>query len=298
VQKHVPPRYKATDPYRRPLPPINTIVDMKRLLNTIIILTICCLSYSQDLELIRDSILNEGLNIYKLEKVAWLGTDKLNINPLNNYLINGYVPYYEKDSIRTIFYYHDSFGTRIRFTASYYLHDSLSIDNIVFKAMDRTPTNRELLIIEIRDDLENLINTSSAFTQYTNYLNYNVSLIDNDTLLHFYILPASSRNDLFYLGGDYIITYSSDKKLVSVNPQHKRLLEIKPPHETVIKSFTHTHIEGFSDFITATDICQAKLYGKIATNCTTFIVITEGYESTYNTETDELTIIKVSNNWR
>jgi hypothetical protein len=244
----------------------------------------------QDLNPIRDSILEEALKLYKLEKVAWLSSDKLYEYPMNRYLINGYIPYYDKDTIRTIFYYSDSFDTKIRFTSSISIHDKLEILGLNFKIETRNPTSKELKFIQLRNEIVERMMIDDDFAKNKQFVNYNISVLEKDSSLYFYILPASSESDLFYLGGDYIVKYTGEKDPLKIIPQHKALIRVVAPLDSNVFSFTHSHIDGFSPFITATDICQAKLYGKLTTDCVEFFVVSSLYESYYNADNDELVI--------
>ena len=52
----------------------------------------------------------------------------------------------------------------------------------------------------------------------------------------------------------------------------------------------HTHLPGFSDFITATDICTLRLY-QYMTKWKQHIVVSERYTTMYNCENNSLIII-------
>ena len=263
---------------------------MKKIILVVYLIIMSSYSYSQKLNLIADSLLKEGLKIYKLEKAAWISSDKLAEKPVNSFLTNGYIPFYDNDSIKTLFYYHDSFDTKIKFIGSISIHDSLKTTNVHLNSIDRNPTDKELLIIKLRNEISEMIELSPSLSEYSDLFSYNISLLENDSLLQFYLLPGTTRNDMFYLGSDYIINFSLNGKLLGIKAQHNNLIEMKPPSDVTIEASLHSHINGTSEFITATDICQAKLYGKLTNNCTVYRVISESYESTYNIESDSLII--------
>lgn len=251
--------------------------------------------YCQNIKAIQDSILQEGLKLYKLERVAWLSSNKLMEKPLNMFMFNGYLPYLDGDTVKTIFYNHNSLGTKVKFISKISLSDTLSIGNIIVNKLDRTPTIRELNLIEVRNKISGIIEESSIIKPLPQHVSLNLSIVERDSSYYGYLLPGTARNDLFYFGGDYICKFSKNKKLVYIKPQHKSLIETKKPEGIVgvIKSI-HSHIPPFSPFMTATDICQAKLYGKLTIGCTVFKVVSKFFETTYNTETDEFIIKRES----
>jgi hypothetical protein len=271
---------------------------MKILTITFLFLLSTNLLFGQELDHIRDSILEDALKLYKLEKAAWISSDKMYERPMNHYLINGYIPYYDNDTIRTIFYYSDSFDTKIRFTSSISVYDSLVMNKLDFKTETRNPTQKELLLIRLRDEILERMMLDEDFVKNTQIVRYNISVIEKDSLLLFYLLPASSESDLFYMGGDYIVKYSKENESLIVTPQHKSLIRIVAPFDSNVFRSTHSHLDGFSPFITATDICQAKLFGRLTINCIEYSVVSGLYESYYNAENDELVIKKRLKNRR
>lgn len=253
-------------------------------------LLISNIGYSQDLGIISDSILNEGLKLYKLEKMAWISSDKLNEDSLNKNSINNFVTFFEGDSIKTIFYYEDSFDIRIRFIGKINSNDSLINENLSFMKSDRKPLKKESLYIAIKSECIKMINSSPNLARNANLFNYNISILEKDILFDIYLLPGTYSDEFFYLGSDYIIKFSKNTEFLDIIPQHSSLIEVRPPENVKVFASTHTHIEGFSPYITATDICQAKLYGELTVKCNLFEVVSENYLSTYDTKTDSLTI--------
>jgi len=239
---------------------------------------------------IADSIVQEGLQLYKLERIAWVSSDKINVFRSNMLLFNGYISYFAGDSIKTIYYYHDSFATKIKFDASVYVKDSITEKNVHVKRIDRLASEQEKLLIDLRDTIRIMMAESPSMSENKDKVNPNINPIIKGDRLYFYALPGSFEQTAFYMGGDYIFEYNNDKKLITITPQHKGLIRLHTLENTEIKASYHTHIADYSPFITATDICQAKLYGKLTIGVTKYVVNSKRYSSEYNTETDQLII--------
>ena len=242
------------------------------------------------LNIIADSILREGLLLYKLERISWVSTDLINTFKSNMLLFNGYISFFEGDSIKTIYYNHDSSGTKIKFDASINIKDSITEKFVRVKRVDRIPSKQELLLIELREEIKTMIAESPSMSENRNKVMPNIDPVIKGDKLYFYVLPGSFEQTSFYMGGDYIFEFTYDKKLLSIHPQHKSLLRFHTLENTKIITSFHTHLTEYSEFITATDICQAKLYGKLTIGVTNYVVNSAVYSSDYNTETDQLII--------
>jgi len=116
--------------------------------------------------------------------------------------------------------------------------------------------------------------------------------LEKNNLFYFYLLPVSIESGQFYMGGDYIFKFTKDDKLLSIEPQHKGLIRVHKLPDTTIYFCAHSHLDEYSHFITATDICQAKLYAKQTVRFSDFKVIATQFESSFNTETNVIKITK------
>jgi len=205
-------------------------------------------------------------------------------------LSNGYISYCTGDSIKTIYYHHDSSGAIIKFDACVSQKDSIVEENIHLRRVDRAASDYEYLLIELRAEILNMIAESPSMRENLNRIVYNIVPVDKGDRLYFYVLPGSFEQNAFYMGGDYIFEFTHDKKLLSIDPQHKSLIYMHKLEDVQIFTSFHTHLPGFSEFMTATDICQAKLYGKFTVGVTKYVVNSLRYSSEYNTETNQFII--------
>ena len=266
---------------------------MSILLNLIFIVSIL----GQNIDSIKTAILTEGLELYHLECAAWISTDQILDEAFSNqYLFNGYVSYKDSNSYTTIYYDHDSFGTKIKFTAKNPIQDTINTFNTKIVKKDRTPTDYELILIKVRENEVDLIVESPLLSKNADKINYNIVLLDKEQQILSFLLPGSFSNSIFYVGGDYILKYSKNGEFQSIEALHKSLIPMRKLENVGVEKSYHTHLPEFSPFMTSTDICQFKLYGKSITGCIEYIVFDtlERYVSILNTETDEFSIVNAS----
>ncbi|MDP4239725.1 MAG: hypothetical protein Q8904_09700 [Bacteroidota bacterium] len=247
---------------------------------------------SLNLKRISDSIVLEGVDLYKLEKLAKTSSDMINETKPNNLLFHDQVSYFEKDSMKVLYYTSDSSGTQIKYTVCLGEKDSITPANIKLIQENRIPSKKELELIEIKNEIRGFIQDSPSLNENKSVMNFDIPVLEKNNLFYFYLLPVSIESGQFYMGGDYIVTYSKDKKLLSIDPQHKGLIRVHKLNDTTIYSAAHTHLDDYSHFMTATDICQAKLYAKQTVGFSEFNVITTLFDSSFNTETNVLKFIK------
>jgi len=251
------------------------------------------LKYSYlNLKRISDSIVQEGLSLYKLEKMARISSDMIGDAKTKNLSFHDYVPFFEKDSLKVLYYTSNATGIKIKYTASLGEKDSITPTIIKLKHEDRIPTKKELVLIEIKKEIRAFIQDSPSLNENKNVMNFDIPVLEKNNQLYFYLLPISIESGQFYMGGDYIFKYTSDKKLQSIEPQHKGLIRIHKLPDTTIYYAAHMHLNEYSHFMTATDICQAKLYAKQTVGFSEFRVIARSFDSSFNTGTNELRFIK------
>jgi hypothetical protein len=241
-----------------------------------------------NLKRISDSILQEGLALYKLEKLAMTSRELIGKMDLKNIVFSDYIQYFDADTLKVLYYSSSPSGIRIKMMACLVQNDSIKSDKIKLIREDRIPAQNELTLIDIKNEIRTMIKESPSLNENKNVMSFSIPVLKKNNCLYFYLLPVSIESNQFYMGGDYIFIYSTDKKLKSIEPQHKSLLRVHKLTNTTISAASHTHITGYSHFMTATDICQAKLYGKQTVGFTNFKVLTFRFESGFNTETNVL----------
>ncbi len=268
---------------------------IKRTKTTLLIFLFAANLFGQNIDSIKTEILSEGLELYKLERVAWISTDKiLDESSSNQYVFNGYLSYKDSISYVSIYYYHDSFDTKIKFTAKNLIQDTINKKNTFIIKEDRIPTDYELLLIKVKENAIDLISDSPNLNKHADIINYNIALIDKGEQIYCFLLPGSFSNSVFYVGGDYILKFSKNAVFQEIEALHKTLIPMRKLKDTQVYKSYHTHLPEFSPYMTSTDICQFKLYGKLIAGCIEFIVldVLERFVSIYNSETDNFKIVK------
>lgn len=271
------------------------LTDSKYVIKKTIPILDSVLYSSLNLKRISDSIVQEGLSLYKLERMAKTSSNMIGETKPNNVLYHDYVPFFEKDSLKVLYYTSDATGIKIKYTASIWGKDSITSARIQLKQEDRIPTKKELVLIEIKKEIRAFIQDSPSLNENKNVMNFDIPVLEKNNLFYFYLLPVSIESGQFYMGGESIFKYSKDSQLLSIEPQHKGLIKVHRLPDTTIYYAAHTHLDEYSHFMTATDICQAKLYAMQTVGFSEFRVIARTFDSNFNTETN---VLKFSRNNR
>jgi len=244
-----------------------------------------------NLKHISDSVVQEGLNLYKLGKLARISRNMMS-EAKTDIIFPDYIPFLDKDTVKVSYYTSGSTGIKINYTAILHEKDSIIPANIQLKKEDRLPTQKEQRLIGIKNEINTFVQESPSLNENKNVMNFDMYALEKNNLFYFYLLPVSIESGQFYMGGDYIFKFTKDDKLLSIEPQHKGLIRVHKLPDTTIYFCAHSHLDEYSHFITATDICQAKLYAKQTVRFSDFKVIATQFESSFNTETNVIKITK------
>ena len=97
-----------------------------------------------------DSIVKEGLYLYKLERASWISTDIIS-NEHNEMqkLIDGYLSYFSNDSIKSI-YWDKQQPQKVLLTFAF--DTTFNKHKMVITEVGRNPNDKEKFLIQIRQD--------------------------------------------------------------------------------------------------------------------------------------------------
>lgn len=235
-------------------------------------------------------IVAEGKLLYKSEMASWYGTDIFLENYKNRENIGGYFSYSENDISKCVFF-SKSKNPKVIGTISFDKTYNVKTAKTDLSERDFTTNENDLYIIREIALLE--AKSDTLFKKYNN-TNLNFIPLINGNEKKVYILTPPQENGVVIFGNDYLLTFDKNNKLTHKKQLHANLIAInyggKEEDGNHVVGAMHTHLPETGDFMTATDICTLMLYEKFA-KWKTHNVVSEKYLSTWNCETDQLTVV-------
>lgn len=228
-------------------------------------------------------IFEEGLKLYRSEMASWHGTDLfLKQQPQKRSLIRGYVSYVENSIASCVFYSETAkvIGT-VRFDLGF------NLDHADVDTLERSFTPLEEELFKIRTAVSREIENDTLFRIFENS-NLNIIPLVEGEVKKAYVVTAPTSNGVVLLGNDYSLLFNADGSLKSKRRIHNSLIPIPYSREKEISM--HTHVEGTSQLITATDICTLMLYHEYA-NWSQHLVISDKYVSIWDCKTKRLDVV-------
>ncbi len=239
---------------------------------------------------IRDSILNQGLTLYRTEKASWVATDLLLRDfPELKSQVRGYVSYIDSNNVITVFHGKKPDNILLKF-----IFDSLPSPEKYAVKTRETATNFEKKLIRMRQyALEILSNDTENFFDFYQNTSFNLIPIISKNERKVYILTGPKTPGFVLFGNDYLLTFSENNELVSKEKLHNTLIALpvgSDEDNTVLKMTMHSHVK--TPYITETDICTMLLY-KNFVQWKTHTVISEKFASIFDLENETLQIIPI-----
>jgi hypothetical protein len=245
-----------------------------------------------DVQAVRNQILDEGLFLFRLEKASWNSTDILlkDYSNLSNQ-INGYLSYPDNDDTKTVFWDKDGM---IIFTVTL---DSTGFEkNKVVKVDTRTPTPLETELIKLRNDAFDLLtkNEDNFFAFYKNTSPNLIPIIRSDQRTVF-ILTGSQENKLL-IGNDYRLLFNGKNEVVKKEKLHNSLITINQDSNKEFNKVgsMHTHILENQPYMTSTDICTFMLYMDVF-KLKNHVVVSDKGTSIFESDKKRLIIVPQDN---
>lgn len=205
---------------------------------------------------INDSILKEGLLLYRLERAAWIGSDMCVKNLPESVMstAKGYTAYQSGDS--EIFVLHNDDNKRIYRSV---FRDGEYIDGSEDMRMRRL-TKKERRLVRARNDIFNNLMSEQEEGQIMidNRASPNMIVIPQGKGFRFYMICGAKEPNIIPLGQDYYAEADSKSRIIRWNQMHKAFLGV--PITGKVTALIHSH-QPQEPFITPTDICTFKLYG-------------------------------------
>lgn len=268
---------------------------MKNLLLTILLQALfSCLVYCKSndtasLQRIADSIRKEGLSIYSSERASWFGTD-LFLEKFKGQRteIGGYFSYLEGNTAKCVFY-----GVNAeKIIGTITFNDILNSTHGTVDLVNRNFTAREKEYYALRAAVTQLSREDTMFKFYQNTTLNLVPLID-DIGKRVYCITGTSMSGIVPFGNDYLIRFN-DKGITSKEAIHKTLIAVSNKdintNAASVPAIIHTHLPGYSLYMTPTDICTAMLYGPYM-QVESLVTVSERYISIWDSKHVELHIL-------
>jgi hypothetical protein len=263
----------------------------------ILLLVACCIpgkaQSSSEIKTARE-ILTESLYLYQLEKASWLASD-LMVSKYPKAKIEGYVSYRDNNHYTAIFY--ASADQNYTIVKSFRFDSTFNKTTVVISENERPATDREKKLIELRTKAALEILAPPQLFEMYDKISLNIEVLEMpDGSYKVYGLSGTTEPGYVPLGNDFMIEYSKDLQIGPREKLHNSFFPLDMNGKTLkdMKKFTpmHTHVDKFSPYITATDICQVLLYSDLY-DYRYELVISDKYLSIFFIKEKQLKIFKV-----
>lgn len=247
------------------------------------------LQAQQNLGETAQSIAKEGKLLYQSEITSWHGSDLfLEKYPFHEN-IGGYFSYKEGETFKCVFFSK---------TAPQIVLGTISFDstfNLAYAQSDLVRRNfspLETQLYTLRELAQQEIQSDTLFRVYKN-TQLNLVPLVNGKEHKVYVITGPKSGKVLLLGNDYLLSFDENNVLQSKKALHRNLIALgygtKDSTGKNIEGTVHTHLPSSGPFISATDICTLMLYQRF-TQWKSHVVVSEGYTSTWNCQTNELVI--------
>lgn len=245
---------------------------------------------NMQLKVIADSILSEGMFLYRLEKASWHSSDDFNANYKE--LLNSFKGYFSYevpgDAVYSVFYDQSSPAkvlVRYRFT-NLPKSTELTADT---KHPDMNAIEKDLMALR-EEAMRRIIEDKDTVFRFYKDTRFNFIPIVRNGEKKVVVLTGPTKNEVL-IGNDYELFFDESNRLTSKRRIHNAMINLteqRKKSNIEVKYSGHNHV--FSDYIDATDICTLLLY-KFMLVEDEHIVLSEKYVSLFNIKDQTLTII-------
>lgn len=245
-------------------------------------------AFADSLDSVKTEIMEEARLLYRLEKASWYGTDYFTQYDMERLgRPGGYLSYPDGDKVITIFFdRNDSTKILARYTFEWIPRKHpISVDKQNEKA---SAVERELIALRQKAFWQIMDGRDTLFHFYKD-VQFNIIPLANNSSKRVFIISGTNTTGSIPIGGDYLLTYSSELALIKEQQLHKSLLWIQNEGG---EASLHSHV--LSDFITSTDICTILLY-KDYIKWKSHMVISKNFVSLFDVEKELLIIMTREN---
>jgi len=226
--------------------------------------------------------------LYSYEKAVWNSTELLMADVEIKNIYRGYIVQHSRDSITVTFVDNNQQKSIVRFL--YVLPNLENPVNIIKEISNLT--RPEQILLEIRIKIFDQLSADNYNIQIPQGYNPNFVLIKKQNGYDLYIIMGTSKSGIIPSGNDYLFRTDFNGIIIMWKKFHSRLIPVpsKAPDDEKIKSTTHSHLKT-TPYITATDICTFRLYGKLCDmDEFTVLCTATGKFYKYNINTNKISI--------
>jgi len=262
---------------------------MKKLVFILLFLTLNFSIYAQtDLKITAQRILEKGMELYKMEKAVWYAWDSLNNITFQKYT-SGFVSYYRKNFVNTVFYEIRDEQYFIQYTFQFENNTNLKL--LKCDDSERIATDSEVEYIEIKEGTYDMLEYFDNMFKTHENTGKNISILKKNGVYEIFVITGENNSGSIPIGGDYKFKCKENESTIEfLGAFHKKYdpITISTSTKRMDEEF-HYHSSETSEFITPTDICSLMLY-KNFTETSVHLVISDNYVSVFDFKNTELKI--------
>ena len=214
---------------------------------------------NEEINLKLDSIMIEANLLYQYEHAAWLSTDLANKTKDVSKNFGGFLTYKLNDATKTIIYNKQ----KTKCIAEYILKNDSEkpIDEIT---SERELTQNEYYLQKIKNEILAQLSDKKYEVNVPDGFSLNPILIPDNEKYKLYIITGTSQSNVIPFGNDYLFQTDKNGKIEAWRKFHSRFIPTYTaiPNGGKLTETTHSHLRS-NPFISATEICTFKLYGKL-----------------------------------
>lgn len=236
-----------------------------------------------------DSIIDEGQRLYRLEMASWQGTNiyfkKFKEQREN---IGGLFSYEMNDQVKCVIF---SKPETPRVMATISFDTSFNVSTAKTDTIHREFTNYEQIVYTLRNKAFDEIDKDTMFQLFEN-TSFNVIPVVDSFYRKVYITSSPEVKGVILFGNDYLLHFNDDDSLISKKALHHKLIPVEFGKDTdpeLIETF-HNHSPEAGKFISPTDICALRLYGKFA-KWKQHLIISASHVCIWNMEDNNVEIL-------
>lgn len=236
-----------------------------------------------------DSITLESERLYQLENACWRGTEVFfTSNKQQRTQAAGCFSYHNSATqVSCVFY---STDTAAPVLSTIHFDTSFRPSSIRIDKEKRRFTPLEARILRIKMMAMDEIDHDSIFQLYENTSFSIIPVIDSFSAA-VYVITAPEVKGVVLFGNDYLLRFNNNDSLLQKRALHRDMIAVDfaPDAAGELTETYHTHNPAAGKYITATDICTLRLYGRY-THWKQHVVLSPLFASVWDVEQNVLSV--------